>query len=219
MENYPSNSNNKRDAEGEKKASPKKVESVVTGKVIRRKKPLAKRFAETFIGGEPTGVLNYVMLEVMIPAARDMIADVLTTTIERTLFGDTRSPSRRSSGRLGGYNNRNGHVNYNRMSQPSIRDRDETRSISRRSRATHDFDEIILSSRSEADEVLQRLLDQIAEYEVATLSDLYSLVNITPDFTDEKYGWTNPRDIRDAVVSRLGNERYVLGLPKPELLD
>lgn len=193
----------------------KKVEKVVTGTVARRKKPLGKRFMETFVGGEAKGVGHYVLFEVIIPAVKDVTADAVSQAIERMLFGEARSSSRRTGSRPG---SSSGHVSYNRYasSTPWNKDRrEEPRNVSRRARASHDFDEIILATRGEAEEVVDRLFDLIARYEQATVSDLYELVGIVGSFTDEKWGWI---DIRGAGVTRV-TSGYLLDLPKPEPLD
>jgi len=211
----PSNSHMNRPQETPK-PEPKKVEKVVTGKVVQRKKPLGKRLHETFIGGEAKNVGSYVIFEVLVPAMKDTIADIVSQGIERMLFGESRSTSRRTGFRTG---TPSGHVSYNRYSSSAPWNRgrpEEPRpSVSRRVRGTHEFDEIILATRGEADEVIDRLFDLISKYEQATVNDLYELVGITGSFTDERWGWT---DIRGAGVTRIANG-YLLNLPKPDPLD
>jgi len=212
MEDYPSNSHNKKRALPEKE-EPKKIEKVIEGQVIRRKKPLGKRFAEVFIGGDARTVGQYILFDVLFPAMKDTIADVASQGVERMLFGEARSTSRRT-GRGPGTGS---HVNYQSMSRSvSPYGRPEPRNQpSRRARATHDFDEIILPTRVEAEEVIDRLFDLVAKYESATVADLYELVGVTGSYTDDKWGWT---DIRGAGVQRIRNG-YLLDLPRPEPLD
>lgn len=193
----------------------KVVEKITTGVVTRRKKPLGKRLAEVFVADDAQSVGSYILFDVLIPAAKDVIADVVSQAIERTLFGGARSASRRTGIRPGGSS---GHVSYNRYSSgaPWNREKREERpSLSRRARGSHDFGEIILATRGEAEEVIDRLFDLIARYEQATVADLYELVGISGSFTDEKWGWT---DIRGSGVTRITNG-YLLDLPKPEPLD
>jgi hypothetical protein len=212
---FPPNSNKARERPTDathEKPEEKKLEAVVTGEVVRRKKPLGRRFKETFLGGDAKGVLGFVMLDVMIPAAKDMMADAVSQGIERMLFGEARSTSRRP--RSGGGN---GYVSYNRYSSNTPRDgrREEPRSVSRGARARHDFDEIILATRVEAEEVIDRLSDLVQRYESATVADLYDLVGVSGSYTDDKWGWT---DIRGATVQRIRNG-YLLDLPKPDYLE
>lgn len=192
----------------------KEIKPVVTGEVITRKKPLGKRFMETFLGGDAKGVGSYVLFDVMIPAAKDMVADAVSQGVERTLFGEVRTTSRR--GRGFGVSS---FTAYNRMSDPRspLSRREDPRereraSLSRRARATHNFDEIILSTRAEATEVLDSLIELISSYELATVADLYALVDQTPSFTDERWGWA---DLRGTEIIRT-RHGYLLNLPRPE---
>jgi hypothetical protein len=212
-EEFPANRRNPKPREPKET---KVVEKVTTGVVARRKKPFTKRLAEVFVADDAQSVGSYILFDVLIPAAKDVIADVVSQSIERTLFGGARSASRRTGLRPGGSSG--GHVSYNRYAStpPWNRDRREERpQVSRRARASHDFDEIILATRHEAEEVIDRLFDLVARYEQATVADLYELVGITGQFTDEKWGWT---DIRGSGVTRI-NSGYLLDLPKPEPLD
>jgi hypothetical protein len=214
MDDFPGNSR-KPDPEKVKPRpkEEKKVERVTTSEPVRRKKPLGRRFADMFGGKNAKGVWSYVALDVLIPAAKDMIVDAITTGAERTFYQDSRPRGRRGGYRQSGGS---GFVSYDRFSQDRSRNtREEPRNISRRSRASHDFDEIILATRVEAEEVIERLFDLVGKYEAATVADLYDLVGIEGNYTDDKWGWT---DMRGAGVTRAGRG-YLLDLPKPESLD
>jgi hypothetical protein len=206
---------NEEKTDGTEVVEPKRVEQVVVSKVSRRKKPLSKRFTEMFIGGDAQTVGQFIMFEVILPALKDTIADVVSQGIEKMLYGEARSSSRRVGGRPSG---QNGYVSYNRYSTgstPPGRREDPRRPMSRQSRATHNFDEIILATRPEAEEVIDRLFDLVSRYEQATVSDLYNLVGVSGNYTDEKWGWT---DLRGAGATRVRNG-YLLDLPRPEHLD
>lgn len=212
MDNYPGNSQRvtKVNTEPSKKPEEKKIESVVQGEVIRRKKPLGKRFLDTFVGGDAKSVLGYVMLEVLLPAAKDTIADAFSQGVERMLFGEARSTSRRTGSRPG-----TGYTSYNRFSPSSSHRREDPRTISRQNRARHDFDEIILATRVEAEEVIGRLFDLVSQYDQATVADLYELLGVDGNYTDRKWGWT---DVRGAGATRVSGG-YLLDLPRPTELD
>lgn len=81
---------------------------------------------------------------------------------------------------------------------------------------THDFDEIILESRQEAENVLSRLDDILAEFKVVSVSNLYELVGETFHSVDEKWGWV---DLSGASVSRVNSGAYLLNMPKTEPID
>lgn len=208
--------NNSHKAAEPEKVEDKKIEKVVEGAVVRRKKPLGKRFSETFLAGEDAhSAMGFVVLDVLVPAAKDAIADAVSQGIERMIYGEVRSSSRRGGSRTTSSYGANGRVAYNRFSSSPDRRDDGTRSISRKSRSSHDFDEIILETRVEAQEVVDRLFDLVSQYEVATVADLYDLVGISGNYTDDKWGWT---DIRGAGITRVRNG-YLLDLPKPEPLN
>lgn len=213
---FPSNSRyTNRDQKTGDKPLPekKKVDQVVQSEVVRRKKPLGKRFTETFFGGDSKGVWEYVAFDVLIPAAKDTFADAVSQGVERMIFGEARSVSRRHGRRPN-----DSYISYNRYSSRRPDPREERRDrpqISRRARASHDFDEIILATRVEADEVLERLFDLVDKYETATVADLYDLVGISGNYTDDKWGWT---DLRTSGITRV-SQGYLLDLPRPEPLD
>ena len=185
-----------------------KIEKVVVGEVITRKKPLGRRFAETFLGGNLRNASDYVLFEVLIPAAKDALADGFSQGAERFIFGEVRSTSRR-----GGYRTA-GQTAYHRISNANsaARDRREDPRERRRARASHNFDEFILASRAEAVEVLDRLHLRIEKYDFATVLNLYEMLGEEGEYTDNKWGWT---DLSKADVIRVSNG-YLLDLPRPE---
>ena len=77
------------------------------------------------------------------------------------------------------------------------------------------YDDVVIESRAEAEEVLSNLIELIEQYDVAKLSDFYDMVGIDSDFSDEKYGWTN---LSRATVSRV-RDGYTIILPKPKPID
>lgn len=216
-EEFPSNRYKDRESPKPKVVDEKKVERITSSDAVRRKKPLGKKLQETFIGGDAKGVWAFVALDVVVPAAKDMVADAVSQGVERMIYGESQPSSRRHGRRS---SNSEPYISYNRYSKsPSRRmgrdDRDRPQ-MSRRARATHDFDEIILPTRVEADEVLDRLYDLVSQYESATVADLYDLVGISGNYTDAKWGWV---DLQGSGVTRVRHGGYLLDLPKPEPLD
>lgn len=210
--NYPGNSHKAKGKVVEKdkpEEEKPKVQKVTTGTVVQRKKGLGRKVAETFAGDDAHSVGNYILFDVILPAAKAMISDAASQGVERLLFGET---SRSRTRTVGG-----SHTSYNRMYTPNREDRPSSpsRNMSHRARATHDFDEIVLSTRVEAEEVLDCLGDLISNYDVASVADLYELVGITGSFTDDKWGWSS---IAGATVSHV-RSGYLLNLPRPSTLD
>lgn len=213
--NYPGNNKSRvvreeRETRTRETSEEKDVKKVVDGKVVIRKKTGANKLASSL--GQ---VFEYVTQDVLIPAAKDMFSDAVSQGVDQMLFGETRS-RRASSGRSSS-SNRNGYVSYNRYSTPNARARTEEppRTISKSARAKHDFNEIVLASRLEAEEVIDRMFDLVERYESATVSDLYELLGIQGKYTDDNWGWV---DFRGATVRRI-RTGYMLDIPEPEYLD
>lgn len=220
-EQYPSNSKNKVQPSkvAAEKSQPekviKKVEKITVNEVVRRKKPMGKRFTESFMGGDAQSVGAYILADVLLPAAKDMVADAVSQGIEKMLFGEARAPRSRAVGNRG-IGGATTHVSYNRYSGNSqTRPASTTAPMSTRAKATHDFDEIVLSTRAEAEEVLDNLYSLVSDYDVASVSDLYQMVGMTASYTDEKWGWA---DLRGTSVTRVKGG-YLLDLPRPSIID
>ena len=90
MEDYPSNSYNSRQYQKEKDSTtePKKIESVVSGKVRTKKKSEARKFADIFITEDIANVKTYVFMDVLVPAIKKAISDIVTNGIDMILYGE-----------------------------------------------------------------------------------------------------------------------------------
>lgn len=212
---FPSNSKLvKRESQPRPKTEDRKLEKVVTGTVKKQRRSLGKKLAETFLEDDTKSVGNYIFHDVLIPAAKSMICDMVGWGgfAEILLFGDKRgSRTRREGGK-----SFTSYGSCYHSTDRDVRDRDrDKRDISRVGRARHDFDEIVLDTRGEAEEVLSRLVDLTIDYNQATVADLYDLVGISTNFTDNKYGWT---DLHNATVTRVRGG-YLINLPRPQPLD
>lgn len=188
----------------------KDLSPVVTGGAVKRRKSLRRQFKETFVAGDAKTAVQYVIFDVLLPAAKDMVVEAGSQGIEKLIFGDSRR--RGSSHPAAGPT---GYVSYNRYSMGESRSSSSQRAISRQARARHNFDEIVLDQRAEAEEVIDRLFDLVSRYESASVADLYELVGLASTHTDNKWGWT---DLSGAGVSRIRGG-YLLDLPDPEPLE
>lgn len=197
MEKYPANSHK---AKTEKQvAEKKKVEKVVKGKVKVKKKGELGKFAEMFISEDAGDVKSYILMDVIVPLIKKGISD----TVDMILYGGSGSGSRRGSSK----------VSYSSYYDRGDGDRRAAHSTVRTGR--YDFDSIVLESRGEAEEVLDRLCELIDTYKVASVADLYDLVGVDFEYTDNKYGWMN---LRNAEVMRV-RDGYTLKLPKALPID
>lgn len=178
----------------------KKIEKVVTGAVVVQKKPLGQKFKDIFIGADFGNVVRYVGAEVMLPAFRNMIVDASTKGIERMMYGET-AVRRRNTGPRITYNS---PINRGSRYEPQ-------RSIPQRS-SRQSREDFILSSREEAESVLERMSDIIDSYDVVSVADLNELVGFPSNHVDNKWGWIN---LAGSEVRQI-REGYLLDLPGPE---
>jgi hypothetical protein len=220
---YSSNSYKNRDKSprvphGETVPQDKKITKVIDSDVVQRRKPLGKKIAETFSGDNMHEVGEYVLYDLVIPGVRDLLFDILTQGLQRKLYGDVRG--RRIATGLAQAGQTTMKVAYNRISSPNsptgrAGQPDGLIDMSRRGRANHDFNEIVIADRGEAERVLDTLVELVAMYGSATVYDLYELCGITGQFPDQKWGWD---DLRASRVDRV-REGHLLNLPKPKPMD
>ena len=73
-----------------------------------------------------------------------------------------------------------------------------------------DMVNIVLETRGEAEEVIAAMDGLMDTYGIVSVADLYDLVGKPCNFTDNKYGWTNIRNVEPVRV----RDGYMLKLPK-----
>lgn len=183
------------------------VKKIVTG--VRKKKPLGTRFKETFLSEESDTVGSYVLWDILIPAAKETISDLVTGAINILLFGDAGS----RSGRRGNRGNRivGGYKDYSTSSRISNRDSDERR-YGRRARRS--FDDIIIPDRQTALQVLDDMKDLIADYGQCSIADYYDMVDQSWEPTDKYWGWKDLAGVKPRPV----HGGCILDLPDIEQL-
>lgn len=198
LTNYKSNSNRSK----ENKAEEHKVEKVVKGPVVTRKKSGFDKLKGEFISDDAKNIKSYVFGEVLIPAIKKAISDIVTDGIAILLYGESRNGCNRRS-------------TADRVSYRSYYDNsyDRRGSISRAT--SYSYDDIILNSRGEAEDVLMRMDELMETYGLVRVADLYDLVGITGNYTDNKYGWTN---IRNAEIVRV-RDGYMIKMPRAVPID
>lgn len=187
MEDYKSNSH---------KSKEKDINKVVSGVKVKKKSEVRK-LADTFISEDIDNVKNYILMDVLMPALKKAISDVVTNGIDMILYGETGKAEKRTASSKVSYRNY-----YDRTS-----DRDDY--ISSRKRG-YDYDEIVLRTRGEAEDVISCMDELMDRYGIVSVGDYYDLVGIESDYTNEKYGWT---DIRSARVIRV-RDGYTIKLPR-----
>ena len=177
----------------------KKFEKVTTGKVVAKEKNDIQKVASMFIAEDLRTVRNHIIKDVAIPSLKNVIVDLVWKSINMVMFGDDRP--RTPSGT--NYANTS-RVSYNQYSNRSA-------NPARPAAAPINYQDVIFSSRGDADEVLNQMADALETYGNVSVADFYDLVGMTANYTDNKYGWY---DIRNAYIQAVSGG-YVIKLPKP----
>ena len=195
MEDYKSNSHRSKElAKIENPVATKKdIQPIAKAKTKKKNK-----LVDTFISEDAQNIKSYILMDVLVPAIKKAVSDIVTDGISMLLYGDTSHGGKRSTSSAS-------YVSYNCYS-----DRDRRNDV-RTTRSGYSYDDIILDTRGEAEEVLDRMCELIETYGVVSVADMYDLVGISCNYTDNKYGWTN---LRNAEPVRI-RDGYMLKLPKP----
>lgn len=202
-ENLPDNSHKSRTERAAMKEKPpeqdKRAEKVVHGKV-KAKKNETRKWTDLFISEDVANVKSYILMDVIVPSIKKAFYDLVVGTLDMSLYG----------GRGGGKRPTADKVSY-RTDYNSISRRDD-RSYSERNRTSsgYSYDDITVETRGEAEMVISRMDEIMDEYDQVRVADLYDLVGITGDYTDNKYGWTN---IQTARVVRT-RDGYKIQMPR-----
>lgn len=197
MENYKPNSHKSKE---ENKALPderEKLEKIIKG-TAKTKKNEMRKLRDVFISEDVKSVKSYILMDVLVPSIKDAIEDIVTNGIRMILRGETSARKSSSASK----------ISYNRIYDSKINNDRFTRDSSPSPR--YSYNDIILESRGEAEDVIDRMEEIIEEYGFVRVADLYDLVGVTGDYTDNKYGWTS---IRSAEPVRVRNG-YMLRLPR-----
>lgn len=195
MENYPSNSHKTREQNTDKK-----VEKVVSGKTSTKKKSGIRKLSDTFLSEDVSNVKSYIFSEVLLPAAKKLVSDIITNGTNMLLYGEIKNKKGNSS-----------KVSYSRYYDD--RSRDYRSPVVRNN---FDYDEIIFETRGDAEAVLDAMYDILNQYKVVSVAELYDLASITThNYTCNNYGWV---DLRGSSVVRV-RDGYILKLPRALAID
>ena len=198
---YPGNSNKAKTEQTEKEE--RRVKKVVDGKV-KTKRNEGRKLANIFISEDASQVKSYVFMDVLVPAIKKAISDIVTDGIDMILYGGKSD----KGGRTGGTK-----VSYRNYYDDR---RGDTRDRYRDSRDRFDYDDLVFESRGEAEAVRDEMFNMLERYGVATVADMYDAAGLVAPFTSNRYGWTS---LRTSEIVRTRGGDYVIKLPKAMPID
>ena len=203
---YAPNSHKHREQQKTAATEEKRIQKVTNGPVKTKKNEIRK-FADIFISEDVGNVKNYIFMDVLVPAIKKAIYDIVTNGIDMFLYGGTGKNRSGSSGSKVNYRN----YYDQRDSAPSHRSPEAARN-----RNAFDYDDIVFNTRGEAESAKRQMQDIVARYGIVTVNDLYEMTpNLTAPYTSQKYGWM---DVSGVEVKRV-RDGYILELPRAVPID
>lgn len=205
---YTPNSHKYKEEQKTAATTEKRVQKVVKGPVKTKTNEIRK-LTDIFISEDISNVKEYIFMDVLVPAIKKAIYDIVTNGIDMFLYGGTGKNKNNSSGAKVSYRSYYDQKNNNHSS--NYRGSENT------SRNGFDYEDIVFSNRGDAEAVKQQMRDVIGRYGVVTVADLYEMAdpNLTPPYTSCKYGWM---DVSSAEAQRV-RDGYILKLPKAVPID
>jgi hypothetical protein len=200
MEEFTPNSHKYKAEQAAKAEEKKKITKVIQGTAKTKKKSGFSMFIESFTNNDLPDVKTYLISDLLVPTIKDAIINTVTMLL------------------TGQRSTRKSKLNVDRVSYRDFyksRYDDSPRSKESSARVNYSYDDIILDSRIEAEEVYSHMNDVIDEYDMISVGDLLDMVGLPSDYTDQKYGWTN---ISSARVERV-RDGWRLDLPKAKPLN
>lgn len=195
-DDFPGNSNKS------KQEIVKKTEKVIDGPVKRAKPSFFRKAAGViFSDVNEEDLRSELIFDYLVPTIKDTIVDMGKMLLDAIFYGTT--SVRKKSG---------GNKPY-KVSYSDYYDKDKKPAQTKAS--SYNFDEITMTSRGDAEQVLDTLIDMTREYGQASVGDFCDVVGVDNNFTDYKYGWT---DLTRTTISRT-RDGYIINFPKPTKLD
>lgn len=196
MNDYKPNSHRFKEEQKQQAEREKKFDKpVVTTPVKVKKKGELSKMADTFISEDAKNIKSYILMDVVVPAVKKLVSDIVRDGIDMLLYGEKGRSKNSSTGAsyISYKNSYNGSntTNNNRVTRYSS-------------------DEIIIDHRGEAEEVLARMKEALDEYGEVSVADFYDLIQRTAEYTDHNYGW---RNLDGAYVDRV-RDGYKIIFPR-----
>ena len=201
---YTPNSHKYKEQQNASPTEEKKVTKVVNGPV-KTKRNDVRKLADIFISEDISKVKSYIFMDVLVPAIKKAIYDIVTNGIDMFLYGGSGKGRNNQPGAKVSYRNY-----YEQKNNGGYRASDNVRQSN-----AFDYDDIVFNNRGEAEAALQQMKDIIARYGIVTVNDLYEMTPLSAPYTSQKYGWMDVSNV-DIVRVRDG---YILKLPRAVPID
>jgi hypothetical protein len=146
---------------------------------------------------------NSLFSEIVMPAIKAAVVDFFSHGVNMMMFGSDSSPRRGQ------------HRSYNKQYRQSRGSSHKLGANRRVERIEEVFDPIFFEHREDAQRILGRMMEYVAEYGVATVLDLHSLAGLATNYTHQGWGWN---DLSGTRVY-FSNEGFMVDFPEPEYFN
>ena len=154
MDSCPSNSYKSREENALASQKKKEITKVTKGAVKTKKKNEMPKLGDMFISEDASKVKSYILMDVLVPTIKKAISDIVKNGVDMILYGEVGQSNKRTYASTVSYRDY-----YDNGSRSVSRFDDSSRS---RVRAGYSFDDVILETRGEAEEVLSSM-DELIE--------------------------------------------------------
>lgn len=210
MDEFPNNSQRARSGSDIPKEEEIQIEKIISGEAVIQKPSGFKRLRRSFIAGDASSVGEHVFWNLLIPSAKDALSDMGSTFIDMMIYGEKRNRVPRHIPQQGvGSNSR---INYGNISTSGSRlVLGPSQSIHEPEQPRFTPNDIVVGTRAEAEGIITKMFEVLDRYGLVTVANLYSMLGVTTNPMDSKWGWVN---LSDSNVKRVSNG-YLLVLPVP----
>lgn len=176
-----------------KKEAPSTTKAIVSkSAVVSTKKSIGQKFKEAFIAEDMADIKSWLIQDILIPGVKNTILDTLSMIFFKNGGGNRRSSSynfyrygQNSSASYASYYNGQRH-----SAQQNARNQSYTSHNTK-----VDYRDITLVRRDDAQKVVDEMRYRINEFGSVSIAAMLDLMEITSDFNDNNWGWTNPNSI------------------------
>lgn len=167
------------------------------------KKGAMQKFAEeTNIRENAKNAGTYILKDVIMPALKKTIDDIVCGGIKTMLYGENANRPNNNS--------KNGYVSYSSISTNNgyigYKSPNQDRRVLN--------DNVLFYSESDARDALEYMCDILREDGYCTVAQLYDFAHKSPEYTDSYYGWKDLRGVRVVPFQ----DKWFIDLPKPVLI-
>lgn len=188
---------------------PKKdIKPVVSG-AVQVPRPATRRFFDFLFAESPKALGRKIGKDVVVPRVKAGFEEAINSFLSGMLWGD--SANRPMGNMIQRTMLRGGGTNYNQMSDPHNISHARQANVQQ---SSGNYQDLVVPTQQMSEVLLANLYELLNQYRVVAVADLYELAGITPQISDNSYGWVS---LDGARISKV-RDGYLLELPRPSLI-